>query len=120
MMTDAEWSQALPHVWDIDLGDQDMSTAEAMNLFAKYFFGKIRPIPGTEDSPVNPTCIYSVHNRLVARVTAGPSKLAPGQTEPRPERAGFFHIELSNDGAIYKNACSALLPRILKGEPSPV
>ena len=119
-MTEAEWAQPLATSWDIDLGDQDMASADAANLFAKYFFGKLRPIPGTEDSPVNPICIYSVHNRLVARITAGKAALPAGQTAPRPERANFFHIELSNDGLIYKKACSDLLPRILKGEPSPV
>lgn len=119
-MSDAEWNLPLPHAWDIDLGDQDISTADAANLFAKYFFGKLRPIPGSEESPVNPICIYSVHNRLVARITAGKEALAPGATSPRPERASFFHIELSADGLIYKKACNDLLPRIMKGEPSPV
>ena len=119
-MTDSDWSQPLPQSWDIDLGDASMETAEAMNLFAKYFFGKIRPIAGTEDSPVNPTCVYSVHNRLVARIYAGKDMPPAGETAPRPERASFFHAELSADGQIYRRACDSLLPRVLKGEPSPV
>jgi hypothetical protein len=115
-----DWDKTLPHSWDIDLEGTEVDVDKAIELFAKFFYGKIRPIEGSDDTPVNPVCLYSIHNNLVARIVAGSEVPPAGATNEQPEKASFFHIEMSEDCSIYKQACTDLLPRLLKGETSPV